>query len=249
MRGGATSTRAEPRREAPIAWVRLDENTTSTDPSVRALREALEAAASPEKAPEMARYLRNRFEFLGLGAPERRAAQSEFVKTAVAQEPQRSLALAHALWEEPEREFQYVACDLLRRVSKRLEPGDLHHIRSLVTARSWWDTVDSLARVVGDVVRTHPALSAEMDRWIRDDDMWVVRVAILHQLGWKEQARPEVVFRYCAQQADHPDFFVRKAIGWALRDLARAYPHEVWAWVDAHPELSGLSRRAATKHR
>jgi len=135
-------------------------------------------------------------------------------------------------------------------VERRLTPDALPALHDLVTSRSWWDTVDSLAHVVGAVVRRHPDLAAsEVEGWIHDTDMWAARVAILHQLGWAADARPEVVVRLCEERIGDGEFFIRKAIGWALRDLARHFPDEVWAWVDAHPELAGLSRREATKHR
>lgn len=218
-------------------------------PSIADLRAALEVVADTQRAPEMARYMKGRFPFMGVPAPDRIGAGREFVAAATSEGTDVALRTAAALWEEPERELQYVAVDLLRRVGKRLPPAALPDVRRLVVTKSWWDTVDPLSKVVGQIVRSHPVTAPQLDRWVCDDDMWVARAAILHQLGWKEQAQPEVVLRYCEARIEHPDFFIRKAIGWALRDLARTYPDEVWAWVDAHPELSGLSRREATKHR
>jgi 3-methyladenine DNA glycosylase AlkD len=213
------------------------------------LHSALEAVADPSRAPAMAAYMKDRFSFLGVSSTDRRRVQGPFVAETLAEGPDAALAAAGALWLEPERELQYVACDLLRRAGRRLPASALGEVHDLVASKSWWDTVDSLAKVVGDLVLTHPELAAELDSWVLDDDLWVARAAILHQLGWKERACPEVVFRYCGSRIDEPDFFIRKAIGWALRDLARTYPEEVWAWVDDHPGLSGLSRREATKHR
>lgn len=218
------------------------------EPSTTELRRALAAVADPERASEMAHYMKDRFEFLGVAAPPRRNAQRDFVVNTAA-DAAVALRTAVELWDEPEREFQYVALDLLRRVGRRLPASALGEVRRLVTTRSWWDTVDPLAKVVGQLVTEHPELARQLDEWAVDDDIWVARVAILHQLGWKDRAQPEVVFAYCEARIAHRDFFIRKAIGWALRDLARTFPERVWAWVDEHPELSGLSRREATKHR
>jgi len=244
--------------------------------SLPALRAELEAAADPERAPAMAAYMKDRFAFLGVTAADRRAAQRDYVTARAAAGTGACLDTAAALWREPEREFQYVGCDLLRRVGPKLPADSLDALRTLVATKSWWDTVDSLAKVVGAVVRAHPGVApvrspsegavvlhgsgavTVLDDWVDpghpiggvdDPAMWVARAAILHQLGWKAAARPEVIFRYCGARIDHPDFFIRKAIGWALRDLARSRPDEVWDWVDAHPGLSALSRREATKHR
>lgn len=213
------------------------------------LRASLESAADPDDAPQMARYMKDQFRFMGCTSAARRAAQRDYVAARRAEGPEACLDAADELWGEPEREFQYVGCDLLRKVAVKLPADSLPRVRRLVETKSWWDTVDSLAKVVGSVVDSHPELAPVLDEWVLDDDMWVARAAILHQLGWKERAQPEVVFRYCEAQISHPDFFIRKAIGWALRDLARTRPEEVWAFVDAHPEMSGLSRREATRHR
>ena len=216
---------------------------------IEELRRALEAAAEPERAPAMAAYMKDRFVFAGVASGPRRAAQRSFIAETRQAGAYAATAAAHRLWAEPEREFQYVGCDLLRRAGGRLPAAAFDDVRTLVATKSWWDTVDSLARVVGNLVIAHPRLAPVLDGWVRDDDLWVARAAILHQLGWKDRADPAVVFRYCGARIDEPDFFIRKAIGWALRDLARTYPDDVWAWVDAHPELSGLSRREVTKHR
>ncbi|MCP4434497.1 MAG: DNA alkylation repair protein [Actinomycetia bacterium] len=214
-----------------------------------ALRETLVAASDPSKAPEMESYLKNQFPMLGVGSVPRRAAQKEFMAAKVSAGPDACVAAAHRLWAEPEREFQYVGCDLLRRVARRLPSSALGDVRELVATKSWWDTVDSLAKVVGTLVTSHPQRRSELDDWVVDDDMWVARAAILHQLSMKQDADPDLVFRYCEAQIGHSDFFIRKAIGWALRDLARSYPDEVWQFVDSHPDLSPLSVREATKHR
>lgn len=224
-------------------------STRLAQPDLSDLRDALEAVADPDAAPQMQSYMKEQFPFLGCTSAARRDAQMEFVLGLKAEGPEACLDAADALWLEPEREFQYVGGDLLRKVAAKLPIDSLERLEVLVVTKSWWDTVDSLAKVVGSVVTTHRDLAPLLDDWVVDDDMWVARVAILHQLSWKDRAEPEVVFRYCEAQLDHSDFFIRKAIGWALRDMARAYPDEVWAFVDSHPEMSGLSRREATKHR
>jgi 3-methyladenine DNA glycosylase AlkD len=220
--------------------------------SLGSLRDALEAVADPNRSEPMAAYMRDQFAFLGVGSTDRRTAQRPFLADwarEAREDPQMLDDLAPALWGQTEREFQYVGVDLLRRVGSRLPPESLPMVRRCVQTKSWWDTVDGLAKVVGAMVTTNPGLRAQLDQWVLDPDIWVARTAILHQLSMKSHAEPDLVFSYCEAQIDHPDFFIRKAIGWALRDLARTYPDEVWDFVDTHPQLSGLSRREATKHR
>ncbi len=105
---------------------------------------------------------------------------------------------------------------------RRCSSGFLPVTRHLVTTVPWWDTVDLLAaHVVGALVAADPALGAAMDAWAGDDDLWLVRAALLHQLRHKERTDAGRLFAHCLRQASHEDFFVRKAIGWALREYAR----------------------------
>ena len=216
--------------------------------TVQEIRDALTAVADPYRAPAMQAYMKDRFPFLGVPAPVRRAAVKPMALQVRGWSQADTLALAARLWDEPEREFQHVACDVVRAAAPGWSADALPAVRALVEHRSWWDTVDGLSHSVGVLVLGHPSLVADMDRWIRDDDTWVVRVALLHQLGWTDRVDRERLFRYCELRADDTEFFIRKAIGWALRDHARTAPDDVRAFVAAHPELSGLSRREATKH-
>jgi 3-methyladenine DNA glycosylase AlkD len=140
--------------------------------------------------------------------------------------------------------------DLLRRHIGVCGAGFLGTARTLITTRPWWDTVDELAvHVVGPLVARFPGLAETMDDWIADPDVWLVRTAILHQNGYRAATDAQRLFAYCAAQAGHRDFFVRKAIGWALREYARTDPAAVRDFVAEHRAgLSGLSIREALKH-
>jgi len=208
------------------------------------------AAREPVRGEQMAAYMRDRFPFLGLPAPTQRA----LTRTVVAGLPTPAeadlRAVALACWQLDEREYQYFACDWLRRHMAVPGPGFLATLRTLITTKSWWDTIDPLAtRVVGGLVRRHPELGAEMDAWSADEDMWLIRTAILHQLHYGTDTDADRLFGYCTRQAGHRDFFVRKAIGWALRQYARTDPAAVARYVADHRDrLSPLSVREATKH-
>jgi 3-methyladenine DNA glycosylase AlkD len=209
----------------------------------------LRAHADPEAAVAMRAYMRDQFEFLGLKAPAQRAlARQALAGTTFTEDELR--AFVFACWERPEREFQYVACDQLRRSARTLSPGFLDTVRTLIVTRSWWDTVDALAaHVVGPLVARHGELLSTMDEWIDDDNLWLIRTAILHQLRYSDATDAHRLFRYCTRQASHPDFFIRKAIGWALREYARTAPDAVRSYVRAHEtRLSSLSIREATRH-
>ncbi|GGW44791.1 hypothetical protein GCM10010503_22190 [Streptomyces lucensis JCM 4490] len=190
------------------------------------------AAADPERAATMRTYMKDVAPFLGIPTPARRALS----RTVLAGTPRPGeadcAAVALRCWRLPEREYHYFAVDYLRRHVGRCSPGFLPVARHLVGTVSWWDTVDLLAaHVVGPLVAAGPALTADMDAWITDGDLWVARTALLHQLSYKERTDTGRLFAYCLLQSAHPDFFIRKAIGWALRTYARTDPEAVRAFL------------------
>ena len=220
-----------------------------------AIEAALRSQADAQQAVPMKAYMLGQFGFLGIRAGPRREA----LKLALQGLPKFTgsadelLALAHALWQLPEREFRYTAIDLLAKHHKRLAVDDLPRILQLVQTDSWWDTVDGLAGVVGDVLlrakARQPEVQRHMDACLVHPHLWVRRVAMLHQLGWRDQTDQARLFRYALTLAPETDFFIRKAIGWALRDQARSQPDAVRAFLAQHAEqLSHLTRRQAGKH-
>ncbi|MFK4869197.1 DNA alkylation repair protein [Streptomyces sp. CSMPJR101] len=186
------------------------------------------AAADPERAAAMRAYMKDVAPFLGIPSPERRALSRSVLQGTPPPDERDCTAVALRCWRLPEREYQYFAVDLLRRHVRWLSSGFLPVARHLVTTAPWWDTVDALAaHVVGGLVAADPALTADMDAWIEDDDLWVVRTALLHQLRYGERTDAGRLFAYCLRQSGHPDFFVRKAIGWCLREYAKTDPDAV----------------------
>ena len=195
----------------------------------------------------MAKYMRNQFDFAGIGSPERRLLGKEALAGLGVPSEREVGALARKCWAKREREFQLFASDVVVARAKHCSPEFLATLRFLVTHKSWWDTVDRLSQAVGQLVLVHPELAADMDEWIDDPDIWVARVAIIHQLGFGARTDADRLFGYCARRARADEFFIRKAIGWALRQYARTDADAVRAFVAAHPELSGLSRREALR--
>ncbi len=217
---------------------------------VDSLRDDLRAVAVAADAAPMAAYMHDRFEFLGVKTPARRAASKALI-TASRREPiDDVVAVAHRLRTQPEREFHYVASDLLRANQQRLRADHLADMEGFVTTDAWWDTVDALASpTIGTMVRNHSAVARAMDEWIDADDFWLARVAILHQLRFREETDGDRLFGYAVRRAADQEFFVRKAIGWALREYAKTDPAAVRAFVDRHAaDLSPLTIREATKH-
>ncbi|MCI3929169.1 DNA alkylation repair protein [Streptomyces sp. AN091965] len=207
-------------------------------------------AAEPARAAEMRAYMKDVAPFLGLASGVRRDLARAVLAGTPRPEEADCAALALRCWRLPEREYHYFAVDYLRRHVKRCSSGFLPVARHLVTTVPWWDTVDLLAaHVVGGLVAADRELAADMDAWSADDDLWAVRTALLHQLRHKERTDSDRLFAYCARQAGHPDFFVRKAIGWSLREYAKTDPDAVRAFVERHrAALSPLSVREALKN-
>jgi 3-methyladenine DNA glycosylase AlkD len=208
------------------------------------------AAADPALAAPMSAYMRGQFPFLGIKAPEQQAL-TRVVLQGLPEPAEADLrAVARECWSLPEREYQYFACAWLRRRVGVCSAGFVDTARYLVVTKSWWDTVDTLAaHVVGPLVASHPALVSTIDEWIGAGDMWLVRTALLHQLRYREATDADRLFRYCTQQAGHPDFFIRKAIGWALREYGKTAPNAVRTYVRAEEtRLSPLSVREALKN-
>ncbi|MEM9565757.1 MAG: DNA alkylation repair protein [Actinomycetota bacterium] len=217
---------------------------------VTTIRAALEAVADPERVESMTRYMRDQFPFLGVTSPELRQAIKPLLAEARSMAGDDLVALAHHLWAQPEREFQYVGTLVLRRAIAALEARHLDDVATLITSKSWWDTVDSLAAwSVGPLVRANPELASTMDAWIDHDDIWLARTAILHQLSYKGDTDADRLFFYAERRAADTEFFIRKAIGWALRQYAREEPDRVRSFVEANRgQLSGLTVREAMKH-
>jgi 3-methyladenine DNA glycosylase AlkD len=202
------------------------------------------------RAMGAAAYMRDQFPFLGIAMPAARKLTRTVVAGLPAPTEAELGAIAAACWELPEREYQYFACDYLRAHVAVPGPDFIGVVRTLIVTKSWWDTVDPLAtRVTGDLVHRHPSLVATMDAWSADENMWLVRTAILHQLHYGPETDTERLFGYCTRQGGHPDFFVRKAIGWALRHYARTDPDAVRSYLAGNnSKLSRLSVREASKH-
>jgi 3-methyladenine DNA glycosylase AlkD len=218
--------------------------------AVAELAGAFAAIGDPERAAGMRRYMRDQFEFFGVPTPERRAVANRVLAPLGPPSPSDLEAIGPLAWAVDQREVQYAAVDVLVRHVERARPELLDVVGGLVTAKSWWDTVDALAsNVVGPLVRRHPQLIATLDGWIDGDELWLARTAILHQLGYKSSTDVDRLFGYSLTWADCPDFFARKAIGWALRQYARTDPEAVRRFLaDNGDALSPLTVREASKH-
>jgi 3-methyladenine DNA glycosylase AlkD len=216
----------------------------------RAVKAALRPLANAERAAGMRAYMRNQFEYLGVSMPDHRAAVAPLLKRFSPADGEELRMAAEGLWQMREREYQYVATGLLGRYQAILTLDDLPWLLGLVQSKSWWDTVDALVKTIGPVVRrAGPRGKRAMDAAVKHDNFWVRRIAMLHQLGLRGEVDTERLFRYAELLAVEKEFFIRKAIGWALRD----YAWHDWRAIEKFLKttqigLCGLTVREASKN-
>jgi 3-methyladenine DNA glycosylase AlkD len=200
------------------------------------------------RAKPMSAYMRDQFPFLGIPSPERtRLTKAAFLETGILKKPfDENLALE--LWSLSEREYQYVACHYLECFRKKLEVQHLDVLERLILTKSWWDTVDSLVHNVGAISLKFPESIPVLERWAQTENFWLRRAAILHQLGLKARTDETRLFKFILENSHDSEFFIRKAIGWALREYSYINPEAVKTFVLEHQnELSNLSQREALK--
>ncbi|MFF2093452.1 DNA alkylation repair protein [Paenibacillus sp. NPDC058174] len=216
---------------------------------IEALEQWLRKHANPEQAVPMQAYMRNQFPFLGLKSPERVELVKSFWKEHGVPKGEELLTAAVELWSLPEREFHYTALNLLDKRKKTAEISDIAVLEKLIVEHSWWDTVDILAaHPIGSLLRKYPELVSDYtEKWIQSDNMWLRRTALLYQLRYKESTDAERLFRYMESCKHEEEFFIRKAIGWALREYAKSDEESVVNYVQG-AGLSPLSVKEALKH-
>jgi 3-methyladenine DNA glycosylase AlkD len=217
---------------------------------VSELREKLEFLADPEIAVPQAKYMKNKFDFLGIKSPERKAVFKAVLKEQGM--PKKVWEVAKSLWEQNEREFQYCAIELLAKYAiKKMQESDIEEIETFITTKSWWDSVDGFSSIVGNYFLQYPEhKKAITDKWLKSENIWLIRMAIIFQLSYKSKTDTALLYSNILEVAHHKDFFVRKAIGWALRQYAKTNPLEVETFVAEHENiLSNLSKKEALKRR
>jgi len=203
----------------------------------------------PVRAAQMKKYMKDHFGFYGIGTPARRGMMSAHIKEFGLPDWSMIEDITRHLWEMEERECQATVIDLLNRMKKKLGPDELPLMEYLITTKSWWDTVDGLAGwLVGDIMKKYPEqIQPVTTRWMDSGNIWLQRSCLLFQLKYKKNTDLDLMFGFIDILSDHKSFWIRKAIGWVLREYSKTDPQTVRQYVDAHPELSGLSKREAMK--
>ena len=214
---------------------------------VEELVKELKALANPDDAVAMKAYMKNKFEFLGVKTPARRKLTKAFFKQHT--DSVIDWNFINEAWKNPYRELQYTALDYLEIRKKLLTPSDLPRLKKLAQTKSWWDTIDFLDRLVGSIIAQFPETKEIILSWSCDEDIWLRRLAIDHQLLRKEETDTELLENILVNNLGQTEFFINKAIGWALRDYSKTNADWVRDFIEQHrEEMSALSIREGSKY-
>ena len=210
------------------------------------LKELFEKNADSKEAEKMSAYM-NKLPFFGIPKPKRAILTKEMFASDKSKEIDWQFIFNCFL--EDERELQYVAMDYLMKHSKALTSKDIPSIKRLIETKSWWDTVDCLDSIVGNIALKDESVNKVLLEWSSDRNIWLRRIAIDHQLGRKDETNKELMAQIIKNNLNQAEFFINKAIGWALREYSKTNPEWVRAFIKENEKnMAKLSIREASKY-
>lgn len=207
-----------------------------------------EQHSTTEKAPQMKAYMKNKFEFLGLSRPERDLIQKDLFSKFVIKDETILESAVRQLWALPHREYHYLAMDLMVKNNKFIPSLNFDFFNFLVENNSWWDSVDTIcSKVIGPYYLFHTGkYKKDLEQWWKSNDFWKRRACIIFQLNYKEKTDLKFLESRILENNTSSEFFLQKAIGWALRQYTRTDSQWVIDFVSKH-ELKPLSKREAIR--
>jgi len=193
-------------------------------------------------------YMKNKFEFFGIKTPERRKLQHPILQREALPDKMRAFELIRQLWDEPQREFQYLAMELLYKYRNQFEKPDIDLTQHLLIHKSWWDTVDFLAaNIVGSYLRKFPEEREDLvNKWLNSDNIWLQRTCLLFQLKYKDELDTRKLEEIIHRLHGTKEFFINKVIGGIWREYSKPNPGWVVEYVNINP-LHSLSKRESLK--
>ena len=201
-----------------------------------------------EQAQKMSKYMLNKFEYIGIKTPERRKIFKNFFKE-YKNEEKIDWEFVNKCWENKYREFQYVAADYLKNMKDKLTIDDIPKLKRLILKKSWWDTIDNLDMTIGALALKDSNVNKILLEWSLDENIWLRRIAIDHQLLRKEKTNTELLEKILKNNLGQAEFFINKAIGWALRDYSKTNPEWVKNFIEENKEkMAKLSIKEASKY-
>lgn len=214
---------------------------------VEAVEGVMEAHRNAKNAPDIIRYFRNQFGSFGLKNGDRRKLTKQFIVAAKQFSQEEMVETVERMWSRSEREFQHTGMELIDHHRKKFDRSIKKVLQYMISHKSWWDTVDFIAsHTVGHAFKTNQLRQEDLYEWNESDDLWLIRTSILAQLKYKSYTDWALLQELIIPHLDHKDFFIRKAIGWALREYSKTEPNLVLDFVENHT-MSGLLQREALK--
>ena len=219
-------------------------------PYLKEIQKIYSKHADKEIAKGAKAYLLHQFEFYGIKTPLRRKLCKDFYQSYAIKDHEELTQIVKDCFAQPQRELHYFAIELLGHHKKIWSKKTLPLIEWMITHNSWWDSVDSTnTHVISKFFLLYPEhIEAYTSKWNQSSNKWLIRMSILFQLTYKSKTNTQLLTKYIEHTQLHEDFFIRKAIGWALRAYANTNKKWVIQFVKDHPSLSNLSKREALKH-
>jgi len=207
-----------------------------------------ELHGDPIKAAPMAKYMKDKFAYFGISSPTRKEISKPLLAKSSLPEISMVPEIVRELWNQPQRELQYFALELLQKFF-RFSPQDwIDLYEELIITKSWWDSVDGLAASqVGGHFKKYPEqISEYTNKWMSSENMWLQRACLIFQLKYRDQTDFELMKSFIVPLTNSNEFFIRKAIGWALRQYSRTNPQAVIDFAEEQP-MSNLSKKEALR--
>jgi len=214
---------------------------------IKPLQKLFEEAADAKNAIAAKAYLRDQFDHFGIPTPKRRAIFKEYVKKELPVYED-VVEISKELWELSEREFQYVAVELLASFKKEWDQKIIKQFEYFITHKSWWDSVDHIAsELTGPYFLRFPKqIKPVTSKWNHSNDIWLQRSSIMFQKAYRDRTDTELLSSHILAHVDSKEFFIQKAIGWSLREYSKTDPAWVKKFVEKNP-LSSFSKKEALK--
>ena len=220
-------------------------------PIINYIRQALQDQANLAQAPAMQAYMKSEMPYRGVKSAVQKQIQSAALKAYPVEGFADYISVIDTLWDAEYREERYAAIGVARRVKKFQTLEALPIYRMMIETGAWWDYVDSIAAdLIGAILQRYPyEMKPELRAWIDDDHLWIRRSALLAQLRFKAETDERMLFEFCEKRLDESSFWIRKAVGWALREYSKTAPDAVRAFFQRYQErMSGVTKREVVKY-
>ena len=212
------------------------------------IKQLFENMQDQNQALSMAQYMKNQFVFYGIPTPQRRKLYKDFLKQEK-KHKQIDWDFLDLCYQDSHREFQYFVCDYLKMFQNQLVYEDIQHMKVYIKDKQWWDSIDNFDTIIGQIGLTDQRVDDLMLEWSLDDDFWLRRLAIDHQLGRKEKTNTILLEKILVNNLNSHEFFINKAIGWILRDYSKTNPQWVRDFIQQyHEKMAKLSIKEGSEY-